>query len=381
MTTVEKCFNDGMSEFVTSIEKFDVDDLKETFEKVKTMFEDSEFLSDEDVKSLLCLSLEKQMGDSLRKCKSSEERIQLLENVLTLSMGCTNKSMCPSETVFKLVDLAFDMFSVQECSEAWTIMEKHQNVLSQSLFMGEEGKNSLSKLKLLQLCNRILHRCSQQLDTRFSGRILMFLASACPLAERSGVNIAGAFNEENITEFEKPDDESSDEVGVIKKKKKKTTKMDVDEEQEPQLLNYRLYRNFWKVQQYFADPNESLKSVDEWKAMLRSLSDVLETFENVNLSNRKVQRVQNQCSKFLTKRSLLRLQVNDPVMRRNVLLQVLFMLQYLSEENSAKIDRLLRSGEGVSKIDRAKELNPHLKRTYYLTHSLTAQLLEQHNAR
>ena len=64
--------------------------------------------------------------------------------------------------------------------------------------------------------------------------------------------------------------------------------------------------------------------------MLQSLEDVLETFENVNLSNRKVQRVQNQCSKYLTKRSLLRLQVNDPVMRRNVLLQVLFMLQYLS---------------------------------------------------
>ena len=106
--------------------------------------------------------------------------------------------------------------------------------------------------------------------------------------------------------------------------------MDVDEEQEPQLLNYRLYRNFWKVQQYFADPHESLKSVEDWKTMLQSLEDVLETFENVNLSNRKVQRVQNQCSKYLTKRSLLRLQVNDPVMRRNVLLQVLFMLQYLS---------------------------------------------------
>ena len=310
------------------MEKFDLSNLEETFKEVKTMFEDSEFLSADEATSLLCLALEKNMTDLLRKVKSSEKRIEALENTLTLSMGCTKKSMCPSETAFKLVDVAFDMFSIKECSEAWSIMEKRQNALSQPLFMGEEGKNSLSKLKLLQLCNRILQRCSQQLDTRFSGRILMFLASACPLSERSGVNVAGAFNEENVTEFEKNDDESGgDEDG---KKKKKTTKMDVDEEQEPQLLNYRLYRNFWKVQQYFADPHESLKSVEDWKTMLQSLEDVLETFENVNLSNRKVQRVQNQCSKYLTKRSLLRLQVNDPVMRRNVLLQVLFMLQYLS---------------------------------------------------
>ena len=327
--SVEKCFNDGMSKFMKSMEKSDLSHLEETFKEVKTMFEDSEFLSADEATSLLCLALEKNMTDLLRKLKSSKQRIQALENTLTLSMGCTKKSMCPSQTAFNLVDVAFDMFSIEECSEAWSIMEKRQNVLSQPLFMGEEGKNSLSKLKLLQLCNRILHRCSQQLDTRFSGRILMFLASACPLSERSGVNVAGAFNEENVTEFEKPDDESGggdvDEVG-----KKKMTKMDVDEEQEPQLLNYRLYRNFWKVQQYFADPHESLKSVEDWKTMLQSLEDVLETFENVNLSNRKVQRVQNQCSKYLTKRSLLRLQVNDPVMRRNVLLQVLFMLQYLS---------------------------------------------------
>jgi len=367
---VEKCFNDGMSKFENSINKYDLEDLEETFKKVKTSFEYSEFLKDDDVDSILCLSLRKNMTDSLSKSNSWESKIQVLENVVDLSMGCTKKSMCPSETAFKLLDVAFDMFSIKECSEAWKILEKRQNSLSQPLFMGEEGKNSFSKLRLLQLCNRLLHRCSQQLDTRFSGRILMFLASACPLAERSGVNVAGAFNEENVTEFEKESDEvSHDESSSSRKKRNSNEKMDIVEdelEKEPQLLNYRLYRNFWKVQQYFADPNESLKSVEDWKTMLQSLADVLETFENVNLSNRKVQRVQNQCSKYLTKRSLLRLQVNDPVMRRNVLLQVLFMLQYLSAEKSSKIERVLKNSESVSKIDRSKELQSYLKRKFLL---------------
>ena len=57
-------------------------------------------------------------------------------------------------------------------------------------------------LVILRTLNDLLRRLSKSTHTVFCGRILLFLASIFPLGERSGVNLRGEFNKENITGFE-----------------------------------------------------------------------------------------------------------------------------------------------------------------------------------
>lgn len=60
---------------------------------------------------------------------------------------------------------------------------------------------------LLRLLNELLRRLpkSQPQDVILSGRILMFLSSVFPLAEKSGVNLRGNFNINKGTVWEAPE--------------------------------------------------------------------------------------------------------------------------------------------------------------------------------
>jgi THO complex subunit 1 len=57
-------------------------------------------------------------------------------------------------------------------------------------------------LIFLRMQNNLLRRLSKSLHTVFCGRILCFLSSVFPIAEKSGVNLRGAFNSGNITKFD-----------------------------------------------------------------------------------------------------------------------------------------------------------------------------------
>lgn len=64
-------------------------------------------------------------------------------------------------------------------------------------------------LTLLRLCNELLRRLSKAKNTVYCGRILMLLSNVFPLGERSGVNLKGEYNLDNITPIE------SDDVSVV----------------------------------------------------------------------------------------------------------------------------------------------------------------------
>ncbi|KAI8841324.1 THO complex subunit 1 transcription elongation factor-domain-containing protein [Chytridium lagenaria] len=61
-------------------------------------------------------------------------------------------------------------------------------------------------LVLLRFCNELLRRLSKTKNTVFCGRILIFLTSIYPLTERSGVNLRGDFNLDNVTLYENYED-------------------------------------------------------------------------------------------------------------------------------------------------------------------------------
>lgn len=52
------------------------------------------------------------------------------------------------------------------------------------------------------MCNDLLKRLSQTVDTSFCGRILILLAKSLPLNERSGLNLMSQFNSGNVTTYD-----------------------------------------------------------------------------------------------------------------------------------------------------------------------------------
>lgn len=57
-------------------------------------------------------------------------------------------------------------------------------------------------LTILRTLNDLLRRASKSTHTVLCGRVRLFLANTFPLGERSGVNLRGDFNKDNVTSFE-----------------------------------------------------------------------------------------------------------------------------------------------------------------------------------
>jgi len=64
---------------------------------------------------------------------------------------------------------------------------------------------------MLRLCNDLLRRLAKVNDAVLCGRVLIMLASFLPLSERSGVNLHGAYNVHNVTEYDGEDEERTGE--------------------------------------------------------------------------------------------------------------------------------------------------------------------------
>ena len=80
----------------------------------------------------------------------------------------------------------------------------------------------------------MVKRLSKANDTVFCGRIQMFLATVLSISDRSGVNLMGRFNVDNITEFtDEPDQTSLPEV-------------DDGREKTSAPIDYNFYKNFDK---------------------------------------------------------------------------------------------------------------------------------------
>lgn len=99
----------------------------------------------------------------------------------------------------------------------------------------QQGKGPL----LLKLLNELLRRLpkSKSTDVIFSGRILMFLSSVFPLAEKSGVNLRGNFNTGKGTTFEVVKSELKEEK--IEEGAMEVDKVDSSKEDEDSKLEFR----------------------------------------------------------------------------------------------------------------------------------------------
>ncbi len=97
-----------------------------------------------------------------------------------------------------------------------------------------------------RICKIIMKKLSATHDTEFRGRVQKLIASVFPLTHPSGLNRPGNFNLKNVTQFE-----SMEEI-----------KEQILERQQNQgqiggsgvVTDSKLYRNFWNLQKYLANP-------------------------------------------------------------------------------------------------------------------------------
>lgn len=95
---------------------------------------------------------------------------------------------------------------------------------------------------LLRLGNELVRRTAKTSEAQVAGRILVFLSKVFPLGERSGLNLRGDFNIENITIIDREADdlkgESSPTIG---------------------------YKQFWRLQYHMLHPQQLLSApASEW---------------------------------------------------------------------------------------------------------------------
>ncbi|RKO92116.1 THO complex subunit 1 transcription elongation factor-domain-containing protein [Blyttiomyces helicus] len=238
----------------------------------------------------------------------------------------------------------------------------------------------------LRLCNELLRRLSKTQNTVACGSILMTMASVFPLSERSGVNLRGEFNVENITTFEK-------DVQIA----------EADE-------NDLLYRTVWGMQSFFSNPPLLCHEV-HFNTFRKGIELVLKRFDAITSetpsssktktsssdnkrkhrsdgasAERDLEKEESFSSKFLTSRILFDFEsqappwsvpsqlecLKDPNFRRQILIQVFIVMQFLAslstreKEKDKEIFAELFEKHGISP-------NRSLQRDYTLTHVQTRQ--------
>ncbi|CUS10902.1 unnamed protein product [Tuber aestivum] len=202
-------------------------------------------------------------------------------NFLDLSLVLTELDISGANLPLDLIEELFDSQTIPSCECLFRYLESRIDRVTAGV---EGGKGKA--LVLLRLCNELLKRLSKTEDTIFCGRILIFLSKSFPIGERSGVNLRGDFNVDNVTVYddilqEPPTavdemelDIKKDQMETDQKKEESATgvgeadigsarspkrlKADAGQDtsqREPTVLDANaLYPIFWSLQHDFADP-------------------------------------------------------------------------------------------------------------------------------
>ncbi|XP_056267214.1 THO complex subunit 1, partial [Pseudoliparis swirei] len=218
----------------------------------------------------------------------------------------------------------------------------------------------------------LLRRLSKSQNTVFCGRIQLFLARLFPLSEKSGLNLQSQFNLENVTVFNKNEQEST--FGQ-KPTEEKEDGMEVEEgemgeEDAPAPcsipIDYNLYRKFWTLQDYFRNPVQCYDKLS-WMTFLKFSDETLAVFKSYKLddmqvSKRKLEELRASggehvyFAKFLTSEKLMDLQLSDSNFRRHILLQYLILFQYLKGQVKFKSSSCVLNDDQTTWIEETTQL-------------------------
>jgi len=197
---------------------------------------------------------------------------------------------------FSLLEDALDTLPISKCKVLWIECLERQS----HLLCGDVLFSPGSKLTMLRISNKILtKKLLRERDSEFAGRVLIFLANKFQLSERSGLNIQGKFNLENVTNFE--DEKTFEEVkkqssavqlaslpsvseDIVDTVKDGITFVDDDDADKDRVVDYNLYRTFWGIQEFLCNPNSitsnSSSDANNFDNFIRITKVVLTAFES-----------------------------------------------------------------------------------------------------
>ncbi|KAF9217152.1 hypothetical protein CPC16_006012 [Podila verticillata] len=295
---------------------------------------------------------------------------------LDLLLRCSELGFCDQSAPLNTIEEVLEFQTVDNSECIYGYLESRVQRLTANM-VSVKGKG----LTLLRLCNELLRRLSKAKNTVFCGRILMLLSNVFPLGERSGVNLKGDYNVDNVTPIESDDvsvvpdltptasSSSLDDNGQIPA----AESMDVDEVADGQTATKAdsdFYKEFWGLQRYFNNPTTLANSPDNMSKLKKGVEDTLARFSEVvrderrrrpsletsddksleqsiqsadhpTRSKRKHDQFQTEdilptihFPKFLTSPQLLRLEIVDPYFRKHILVQFLIIIQCLQTHNA-----------------------------------------------
>lgn len=117
--------------------------------------------------------------------------LERLENTLRLNIAIPEYDI-----TLAVIEELLESASISVSQKIFSfLVDRFEEIINPENLVPGKG----TSLKLLKMCNSLIKRISKEKNTSFAGKILCFLADIFPLSERSGVNLRGDFNIENIT--------------------------------------------------------------------------------------------------------------------------------------------------------------------------------------
>ncbi|XP_038157507.1 THO complex subunit 1 [Cyprinodon tularosa] len=314
-------------------------------------------------KTTLDQALRGALGDQIVEQKTScDEYLSLIY----LSIDAVTEGICSATTPFVLLGDVLDCLPLDMCDKIFCFVEENVSTWKSSSFYSA-GKNYL-----LRMCNDLLRRLSKSQNTVFCGRIQLFLARLFPLSEKSGLNLQSQFNLDNVTVFNKNEQDST--LGQ-KQTDEKEDSMEVEEGEMGEddapapcsiPIDYNLYRKFWTLQDYFRNPLQCYDKFS-WMTFLKYSDETLAVFKSFKLddmqaSKRKMKDLRASdgehvyFAKFLTSEKLMDLQLSDSNFRRHILLQYLILFQYLKGQVKFKSSSCVLNDDQSAWIEETTKL-------------------------
>uniref|UniRef100_I3JSL8 THO complex 1 n=1 Tax=Oreochromis niloticus TaxID=8128 RepID=I3JSL8_ORENI len=315
--------------------------------------------SEAEKKTTLDQALRGVLGDLILRC---DDYLALIY----LSIDGVTEGICSATTPFVLLGDVLDCLPLDLCDKIFSFVEENVSTWKSNSFY-TAGKNYL-----LRMCNDLLRRLSKSQNTVFCGRIQLFLARLFPLSEKSGLNLQSQFNLDNITVFNKNEQEST--LGQ-KHTEEKEDGMEVEEGEMGEddgpapssiPIDYNLYRKFWTLQDYFRNPVQCYDKFS-WMTFLKYSDETLAVFKSYKLddmqaSKRKLEELRASSgehvyfAKFLTSEKLMDLQLSDSNFRRHILLQYLILFQYLKGQVKFKSSSCVLNDDQAAWIEETTKL-------------------------
>ncbi|KAF7846325.1 hypothetical protein BT93_L4535 [Corymbia citriodora subsp. variegata] len=259
-------------------------------------------------------------------------------NLLDVVFLLSRENIAETNLPYSFIEDLLDSQTIAGCAKVLDYLEVRKSDLKPS-----QGADM--PLILLRALNELLRRLSRAENTVLCGRIFILMFQCIPLGHRSSINLRGVFHTENVTIYDQITSEDSQNDMDVDQDTQQDKKLD------PQLAS--LYPKFWSMQTFFSSPTD-LFDHTKMIQFKDSIIATLKTFQDITATEPKTSaeahsRGTNHTSsnafnpKYLTNPSLFSLELHDGSFRRNILVQILIIMDFLlllSSPEKARLDSL-----------------------------------------